>query len=268
MVDIDREYLKRKHQGGESSQRGNLYESYFAVYQILLLMSQGKGDAKFFSQVEGAYVDDLLILLDGCSVYHQIKDVKKLSWGNIEESKTLASDFFHQVDICTSKKVDFLLKLIVSSGKERLDEKMPQELEAYSKVEEFPAYNNINRYIFNPLFYSIAAKAIDVGEKQHYVVSTFVTMLFGKWCGKMYEGKNVESIILDVKRALAGVGIDELTLNKIKEKLCQLGFIFRLDSSILCWQYLGFEGEVELTEDKIVDILHSADAESMVNVLF
>ena len=78
MVEIDKEYLTRKHRGGENSKKGNMFEAYFSVYQILLLMSEGKLDATLFSQVENAYVDDLLILQDDSSVYHQIKDVKSL----------------------------------------------------------------------------------------------------------------------------------------------------------------------------------------------
>ena len=100
MVEIDKEYLTRKHRGGENSKKGNMFEAYFSVYQILLLMSEGKLDATLFSQVENAYVDDLLILQDDSSVYHQIKDVKSLSWGNIETKNTLAYDFYHQAELC------------------------------------------------------------------------------------------------------------------------------------------------------------------------
>lgn len=268
MVEIDKEYLTRKHRGGENSKKGNMFEAYFSVYQILLLMSEGKLDATLFSQVENAYVDDLLILQDDSSVYHQIKDVKSLSWGNIETKNTLAYDFYHQAELCLFREVKFLLKLIVSSGYEKMKESKPADIKDVTDVEEFPAYANINMYAYDAQVYSVAAKAIGVGDKQHYDVSTFVTMLFGKWCGGLCEGKTVKSIFLDVKRSLFGTEIDEKILDDILKLLGKMGFAIEVESSMLHWKYRGFEGDTELTESKIEEILASTDVESMINVLY
>lgn len=161
-----------------------------------------------------------------------------------------------------------MLKLIVSSGYEKMKESKPADIKDVTDVEEFPAYANINMYAYDAQVYSVAAKAIGVGDKQHYDVSTFVTMLFGKWCGGSCEGKTVKSIFLDVKRTLFGTEIDEKILDDILKLLGKMGFAIEVESSMLHWKYRGFEGDTELTKSKIEEILASTDVESMINVLY
>lgn len=84
----------------------------------------------------------------------------------------------------------------------------------------------------------------------------------------MCEGKTVKSIFLDVKRTLFGTEIDEKILDDILKLLGKMGFAIAVESSMLHWKYRGFEGDTELTESKIEEILASTDVESMINVLY
>lgn len=93
-------------------------------------------------------------------------------------------------------------------------------------------------------------------------------MLFGKWCGGMCEGKTVRAIFLDVKHSLSGTEIDENVFGKISKQLDKMGFTIDIEFSMLHWKYQGFEGNIELTESKIEEILVSTDVESMINVLY
>lgn len=60
----ERNYLKRKHQGGRKNSKGASYESFYAVYCIASLMEryrQRLDDVCLSSQVEACFVDDLLV---------------------------------------------------------------------------------------------------------------------------------------------------------------------------------------------------------------
>lgn len=60
----ERNYLKRKHQGGRNNSKGASYESFYAVYCIASLMErymQRLDDVCLSSQVEACFVDDLLV---------------------------------------------------------------------------------------------------------------------------------------------------------------------------------------------------------------
>ncbi len=86
MDDSERAYLASKHRGGEYNRKGNQYEDYYAVFSILREMSRGHREAIVSSQVEGAYVDDLLIADAEHKTYHQLKNKEKLSWGGFSGS--------------------------------------------------------------------------------------------------------------------------------------------------------------------------------------
>ena len=95
----ERNYLKRKHQGGRNNSKGASYESFYAVYCIASLMErymQRLDDVCLSSQVEACFVDDLLVAgPDGKRIYHQLKDVKGLTW----KAGRLKSDFTRQMDL-------------------------------------------------------------------------------------------------------------------------------------------------------------------------
>lgn len=127
MNESERDYLSNKHRGGESGRKGNLYEDYYAVFSILREMSEGHCDAVVSSQVEGAYVDDLLIVDDRYKIYHQLKNQENLSWGRMQHGD-LMYDFMMQAGLCEECSENFLLKLVTAHRKESLVRKLPDGL--------------------------------------------------------------------------------------------------------------------------------------------
>lgn len=83
----EKKYLANKHRGGESGRRGNLYEAYYAVFAIFREIANGNYSTIVSGQVEGAYVDDLLISDGTTNVYHQLKNKKNPSWGSMEHGE-------------------------------------------------------------------------------------------------------------------------------------------------------------------------------------
>ena len=90
ITEADRQYLKHKNRGGKNNAKGNRYENYYAVFQIALLLNSYRerlDDVCLATQLSNAFVDDLLIGVGNSNkTYHQIKDVKVLSWntGNLK----------------------------------------------------------------------------------------------------------------------------------------------------------------------------------------
>ena len=60
--------------------RGAAY-AYYAVFAIFREIANGNYSTIVSGQVEGAYVDDLLISDGTTNVYHQLKNKKNPSWG-------------------------------------------------------------------------------------------------------------------------------------------------------------------------------------------
>ena len=269
MVEIDNEYLAHKHQGGASSKKGNRYEDFYAIYQIIKLMANKHLDAIVYSQVE-AYVDDLKIDMgDGASVFCQLKDVKKLSWGNIDVKGTLAYDFFHQGKVCKEKNDDFSLRLVVSSQVEKMMTGMPVEISEYSNVEDYPSYGNLNRYIYDSNFYQIVALAFGLGAKEHEVASNYVTFLFGLWCGERCEGMRIEGILGMVEQVFVSSSVlDEQLVEELMHRLQQFAFEVKIEKATLSWKFDGFEGKMDLSNEKISELLKCSDVESIIGTLY
>ena len=115
ITEAERKYLKNKHKGGKNNAKGNRYENFYAVFQIASLMNsqfERLDNVYLTSQLSETFVDDLLIEKDNSiRTYHQIKDVKKLTWKN----KELRNDFKRQKDISKEREEQFNLKLVYSN---------------------------------------------------------------------------------------------------------------------------------------------------------
>ena len=144
----DAKYLANKHRGGESNQKGGLYEDYYAVYQIVSCLARFKSSLDviaFQSQLEDTYVDDLLVALPSSNIYHQLKDVKDLNWSN-GSSRTIQSDFEHQISDCKERDEAFALKLVYSASGSAVTS-IPASIKDYTSVENFPHADDINQLV-------------------------------------------------------------------------------------------------------------------------
>lgn len=142
----EQRYLKRKHQGGENNKRGSVYENLYTVFCIAVLLDKYPrrlNDVHFSSQVENVFVDDLLIEEpESGKIYHQLKDVKGLTW-NVSN---LRGDFKRQMELSEEIKERFQLKLVYSD-EESLVKEIPEEISRCTTVVLFPACTSIGQLI-------------------------------------------------------------------------------------------------------------------------
>lgn len=135
----EKKYLKNKHKGGNNNSKGNIYESFYTTYCIALFMNSHitqLDSVHFTSQLEECFVDDLLIEESNTAhrIYHQIKDVKNLSW----QTKRLQYDFERQMDISSEMGENFELKLVHSNSSTMVTP-IPEEIVPSTSVSFFPA---------------------------------------------------------------------------------------------------------------------------------
>jgi len=144
----DAKYLANKHRGGENNQKGSLYEDFYAVYQIVSCIASYKNSldaVAFQTQLEDTYVDDLLIAHPSNNVYHQLKDTETLKWSD-GSSRTIQSDFEHQVADCKERDEKFALKLVYSASGSMVSD-VPDSIKGYTSVENFPHADEINQLV-------------------------------------------------------------------------------------------------------------------------
>lgn len=146
----DLEYLKNKHRGGRSNEKGNQYESFYAIRVLSNLLNRYQTDlssVKLQSQVPLAFVDDLLIVVHDRHTYHQIKDVKKLTW-KTGKSHSIEYDFKRQRSLCRKKGENFYLKLVYSNDSDKI-KIIPRGLGKCTSVEHFPATDDLNSLLLS-----------------------------------------------------------------------------------------------------------------------
>lgn len=144
----DAKYLANKHKGGENNQKGNLYEDFYAVYQIVSCIANYKtsrDDVAFQTQLIDTYVDDLLIAHPSNNVYHQLKDTETLTWYS-GRSRTILSDFEHHIVDCKERDENFALKLVYSAVGSKVSD-IPESIKDYTSVENFPHADDLNHLI-------------------------------------------------------------------------------------------------------------------------
>ena len=89
-------YLHNKNRGGNSGQKGNRYEDYFAVYKLAQLardILQAGSSIRFSSQLL-AFVDDLIIKHDSNLENYQLKNSSSVSWNQGNHPIQVENIFF------------------------------------------------------------------------------------------------------------------------------------------------------------------------------
>lgn len=177
-------YLANKHKGGESNSKGNLYEDFYAVFQIVSCIANYKNSLDaiaFQTQLEDTYVDDLLIAYPYSNTYHQLKDTLSLSWSD-GSSRTILSDFENQIADCKERDEDFALKLVCSASDGKVTN-LPDSIAKHTSVENFPHAEDINQLIFISGSFKEALKQISAkGEASTDDDLLALAMVFlGSW---------------------------------------------------------------------------------------
>ena len=202
----EKKYLKNKHKGGNNNSKGNIYESFYTIYCIALFMNSHitQLDSVYFtSQLEECFVDDLLIEESNTAhwIYHQIKDVKNLSW----QTKQLKHDFERQMDISSEMGENFELKLVHSNSPTMVTP-IPEEIVSSTSVSFFPAEKSLNQLILSyPPFKNAIQNITVLGEAKDDELLGIAEAILGVWTGLEQKNISLKAISDEVKRIGKGL---------------------------------------------------------------
>lgn len=263
----EKKYLANKHRGGESGRRGNLYEAYYAVFAIFREIANGNYSTIVSGQVEGAYVDDLLISDGTTNVYHQLKNKKNPSWGSMEHGE-LKYDLSMQKKLCEERAERFSLKLVVSEQKDSLIESMPDGLKGVTSVESYPMLHCLNEYIYWQDFADVAYKAVGCKPGENNKIEVVSMILISLWQADSYSNLDVKGYwTLMEDKWYGGMPIDETLKDQLIILLSGMGFSLKVDKKVIEWSFLHFEGTLKLNDKKLRSLLKIQDVETMIQNL-
>lgn len=264
ITEAERKYLKKKHQGGKNNSKGNQYENFYAVYCLALLMDEymSQWDAVYLtSQVPDAFVDDLLIEKPTFEkLYHQLKDVKALTW----KSERLETDFKRQMEISQEMGESYHLHL-VHSIKDTFLEEIPEEISSCTTATYFPACESLNQLL---LSYTPFKNAISrISAKGDYTKNDelfgIAGALLGAWNSCERKNVSLEQIADIVQRVGKGYinmrGCSAMEISEeCEEILNSCGLHFYINGIKLYWSNANgrLMGEIEWTselEQKLLD---------------
>lgn len=193
-------YLTNKNRGGVSSEKGNTYENFFAVYQLAVLSPQiieNDLEVDIYSQIL-AFVDDLIVDRKGNSPlqHYQLKNSQSETWGS--GLKSLRDDFSKQYELNQSQSRESELYLVVSRQelKTKLEEDLPNEISAYSQVIHFPYQSDIVKVISQQPTFKQAIEYLCAFEKpEPDKIECVATVLLGAWASSDKSGISVREIL-------------------------------------------------------------------------
>lgn len=272
----ERKYLKNKHRGGKSNAKGNRYENYYAVFQIALLLKsyhERLDDVCLATQLSDTFVDDLLIDIENSiKTYHQIKDVNKLTW----DTGRLIYDFHRQKETCLENKETFSLKLVHSNqDNQRKLVEIPKEFSDSTKVEFFPAHNELGQLLWNyPPFKDAIAEIVADGNNNDDVLYGVAGSILGAW-----ESVNADNLISlkQIRENISKINpYDALKIyptvelpENCKKILGDIGVAFRTNGQILYWEYGNLSGKIEWTKGIEQNLLNNipTNIEELISIL-
>lgn len=260
----ERKYLKNKNRGGKNNTKGNRYENYYAVFQIALLLNSHHERLDYVylaTQLSDTFVDDLLIGVENSNkTYHQIKDVKNLSWN----TDNLKYDFERQKDICLEKEETFNLKLVHSNpvAHQKLVE-IPKEFSDCTNVEFFPAYSELGQLYWNySPFKDAIAEIVAEGRDDDSVLYGVASSILGVWNSvdseKTISLKQIRESINNINPydPLKKYPTVELP-DSCKKILGDIGVTFHANGQMLYWKYGHLGGKKVWTKEIEQNLLNN-----------
>lgn len=258
----EKKYLRNKYKGGMNNKKGAMYENYYATYCIARLMNihiKNLDNVYLTSQCENCFVDDLLINEPTLNSYHQLKDVKDLTWNS-----SITNDFKRQKEELTGRGENFLLKLIYSCPERDL-ETIPSEIKSCTVVERFPASKSINNLILSyPPFKEVILKISHPVCSEDDKLSGIASAILGVWESSDQKRVSLKQISERVRsigngylniKTYPNVQISTQCMDIFNN--CQLKY--HTSGIMLYWSNVtgNFKGEIEWTsklEEKISSI--------------
>jgi len=256
----DKKYLANKHKGGTANSKGLLYEDYYAVLQIASCVAYHFKDCNsisFQTQLEDAYVDDLLIKYPNINVYHQLKNSKHLSWETKFSKRTIASDFEKQIEECEERKENFSLKLVHSSLNSKVENSIPKSISKYTITQYFPSYDDINSMVLSDENFQLVLTTLSANgkESKNDELCIIATIILGAW--KALPNRN-SLCLLDIVRKAEEVKHFNLSFyppKGISDECAKIlnaveGLDFHIRGRMLYWKLGTVTGCCPWNEDK------------------
>lgn len=227
--------LENKHRGGVNNEKGAKYEEYYATYRIASLLPSCLDQCILIkSQVEGAYIDDLLIKTGVKHDYFQLKNVQnvKQSWTEIKE------DVVSQIQLSIDKKEDFSVTLVYSDVS--FNTILPEDIVDYFNFEWFPSTKSILELIgkYNPFKNALMDLSVfeNPDDDTLYGLARYI---LGHWCGiDRQEGLLVSELADSLKCSNLNTILDsnrDISL-ECKEILDRItGFTYAIKGKNIVW---------------------------------
>lgn len=125
--------LENKHRGGLNNEKGSRYEEFYATYRIARsLHNLVEHHILIRSQIEGAYIDDLLVETDVQHDYFQLKNVQnvKSTWTEVRE------DIVAQIKLSSDNQEQFSITVVYSDP--TFNVTLSEDIALYTELEYFP----------------------------------------------------------------------------------------------------------------------------------
>lgn len=197
--------LENKHRGGLNNEKGIRYEEFYAVYKIASFLADFVDQQILIkSQVEGAYVDDLLIINEGHRSYYQLKNVQAL----LKYWSEIVADFLAQIVLSVDKKEDFDVTLVYSDT--TFETTISEELRPYTVFEYFPYADSLYEVIMqSSSFKNTLARLCVLENATADTLYKIAKYLIGEWCSiDRQKGITIAELAKHIKESKVNTILD------------------------------------------------------------
>ncbi len=241
------QYIKRKHRGGASNEKGNAYENFYAIYKIALLSASAiehHTEIKFYSQIL-SFVDDLIILYEAENrlQHHQLKNSPSITWGNAP--KSISDDFQKQQALNQSLDKSSEMMLVVSDPQlqQRLTDACPQAIRAFSQAVYFPHRESLMQVVNAvPEFYEAIKYLCAFEDPDPDKIECVAKVLLGAWVAGAKANVSLIDLLVEAQDSSPSFirsFDDDLLLDPgVTGILSNIaGLSYSLSKGFLHWQY-------------------------------
>lgn len=241
------QYVKRKHRGGASNEKGNAYENFYAIYKIALLSPSAieqRITIKLHSQIL-SFVDDLIIFYEAENKlqHHQLKNSLSIIWGNVP--KSISDDFQKQQALNQSLDRSSEMVLVVSDLQlqQKLSDACPQNIREFSQAVYFPYRENLMQVVNAvPEFYKAIKYLCAFENPKPDKIECVAKVLLGAWVADAKANVSLLDILTkaqDSSPSFIRSFNDNLLLDpEVAGILSNItGLSYSLSKGFLHWQY-------------------------------
>lgn len=201
-------------------------------------------------QKENVFLDDMIIVEPGKTIYHQLKDVKGLTWA-YGSSHTLGYDFDCQQKACNEAGETFELKLVYSDPDSDITT-VPPSFSGNTTLVNFTSATDINACILANKDFLDSLSAISADKKTDKITDLGIC-IYGVW-GSMQQN---DVRISDIYRKVLAVSRTRIVLmnypvvpmtSTCKGIFNRLGVTFANKGNLILWRKGRFTGNIPWTD--------------------